>query len=297
MSTVMTILIYLLVASVSVFTSLGLFYYGIPFVEEHPYLREFFQCGEVSLPSMAVQAALPAITLYSAGFVALVCDMWHRHHQTLSEAKIKQDGFTPKCQDNMYQLACWCSLYNIHIGIFSILFVYQPLGRYLNEDGICQPQSNDAYSIGINFVKLYLMGVVSDVIFYLLHRTAHEIPFLYRYVHKMHHWWVESFGIAAVAAHPLEHFFVNLPSALLPGVLLGVPFAWNTAYMVIASVLTVRDHSGYSVWFFFQGSSAKVAHDRHHHFLDCEYGAGFFCDWLFGTTYEDWKRKKAAKLA
>lgn len=94
---------------------------------------------------------------------------------------------------------------------------------------------------------LYYVGsmLFSGAYFYVAHRTLHEVPFLYRTIHKKHHQYIGTVAIAAEHAHPLEALFANSVStvgfALVVGVPLPVWFVW------LASRLqeTYETHSGY----------------------------------------------------
>ena len=147
------------------------------------------------------------------------------------------------------------------------------------------------WRVGQNVVlPAAVVAVASDAVFYVTHRLCHEVSFLYRRVHKLHHTWVDSVGAAAVAAHPFEHWFVNLHVAHLPGIIAGVPFHWHTFWLVVASATTVYTHCGFRL-------PLVAAHDRHHHFHDCEYGADILCDRLCRTTFSDRFPKQAAAAA
>jgi len=130
----------------------------------------------------------------------------------------------------------------------------------------------------IAVVPAAVTAVTSDVVFYVTHRICHASGLLYRRVHKLHHTWVDSHGAAAIAAHPFEHWFVNLHVAHLPGIVAGLPFHWHTAWLVVASLTTVYTHCGFRL-------PLVAAHDRHHHFPDCEFGADVLCDRLCRTTF------------
>jgi len=62
--------------------------------------------------------------------------------------------------------------------------------------------------------------IVEDTSFYWLHRLFHT-PRFYKLIHKKHHEFINTVGIASEYAHPLEFAFGNLlPSGLGP-MLLG----------------------------------------------------------------------------
>ncbi len=56
------------------------------------------------------------------------------------------------------------------------------------------------------FVYIPALALFSDIVFYVTHRGCHEVSFLYKYFHKLHHEWVDTFGVVATSAHPVEQF-------------------------------------------------------------------------------------------
>lgn len=84
------------------------------------------------------------------------------------------------------------------------------------------------------------MLLAMEVMFYCLHRLFHA-PTLYRWVHKRHHEYTTPVGISSEYASPVEDMVVNLPSTLLPGVLLGVSemFFFFLKYQLLLEI-TIR---------------------------------------------------------
>ncbi|KAJ1567390.1 C-4 sterol methyl oxidase, partial [Cladochytrium tenue] len=104
-------------------------------------------------------------------------------------------------------------------------------------------------------------AVCEDTFHYWLHRAAHEVPWIYRNVHKVHHEFTKPFGIAAEYAHPLEVLFLGLgffvgplswallapalAPASAPARLRQLHVAGVAAWVAVRVILTVDDHSGY----------------------------------------------------
>ena len=129
-----------------------------------------------------------------------------------------------------------------------------------------------------------------EVLFYLSHRAFHEVPFLYRHIHKRHHEFVGTVAIAAEYAHPLENFLANaIPTT---GFLLFVAQApqpvW-AVWLALRMFETYESHSGYcfstsrcSVIFgLLNGVRAK--HHAFHHIANKGNYGGPLMDYFFGT--------------
>ena len=51
--------------------------------------------------------------------------------------------------------------------------------------------------------RVFLSSVIEDAWHYWIHRLAHD-PSIYKYVHKVHHYYQTPFGMTAEYAHPAE---------------------------------------------------------------------------------------------
>ena len=132
---------------------------------------------------------------------------------------------------------------------------------------------------------------INETGFYWCHRLLHEVPFLYRTIHKKHHKYIGSISIAAEYAHPAESFF----SAALPLIFLILFVPVNPLIFgvwVVARLLeTFEAHSGYcfdgcflSEWFSLTHSGYTIFHDFHHVANKGNYGqGGIFWDYVCGT--------------
>jgi sterol desaturase/sphingolipid hydroxylase (fatty acid hydroxylase superfamily) len=93
---------------------------------------------------------------------------------------------------------------------------------------------------------LLFSNIVEDFCFYCTHRLLH-VGFLYKYVHKVHHEFINPVGLSGEYAHPIEFIFGNLLSSGMPLMILGKNihafsvFVW-TAFRVLGGV---AGHSGY----------------------------------------------------
>lgn len=133
-------------------------------------------------------------------------------------------------------------------------------------------------------------AVAEDLIFYHTHRLLHWKS-LYPWVHKWHHQFYHSIGIASECAHPLEFFLGNLVPVLAGPLLVRAHVFTFWVWLTVRIFETIDAHSGYD----FAWSPARLtpwanstaAHDFHHaHNRGC-YGSMFtVLDTLYGTDAE-----------
>ena len=113
--------------------------------------------------------------------------------------------------------------------------------------------------------------LLTDVLFYYPHRAMHS-KWLYP-IHKTHHVWKKSMGMAALYAHPFEHVFVNVAPPFLASVLLKCHPAVLCAWVAVASANTVFAHA-----------MEESQHNDHHRHWTKNFGVGLMlCDRLHGT--------------
>ena len=103
-------------------------------------------------------------------------------------------------------------------------------------------------------------------------------------MHKVHHQFINTYGISATACHPFEHLFVNLCTVLGAPIIAGLPLIPYFILTALASISTTIAHSGFVYPFI-----NAPPHDFHHHFQNCEYGNGVNgrCDKWFKTRLQD----------
>lgn len=141
------------------------------------------------------------------------------------------------------------------------------------------PDKTNLYTIPSD---LFFIIMLTEVFFYTLHRIAH-FPLFYRRIHKTHHELTAPIGLGALYCHPLEMVLVNLPSVLLPCLILGVSFDVLALYQILATINTViGSHSGYNKNVC-KGDRCRAFHDIHHEKFNGNYGLGHFMDKIFKT--------------
>ena len=141
-------------------------------------------------------------------------------------------------------------------------------------------------------VCLHLAGsvAVDDTLFYWSHRAMHESRWWYKNVHKQHHEFKHSVGLAVEYAHFLEDLLSNTFSTLAGPLLLGSHGCVVIGYTSIKLWQSIDAHSGMVLpfpltpWNLLPGMDCARAHDYHHSHNVGNFGGFFmFWDWLMGT--------------
>lgn len=111
--------------------------------------------------------------------------------------------------------------------------------------------------------------ICEDFTFHLSHRLLHTRR-LYPYIHKIHHQHINTIGIAAEYAHPLEFIFGNALPASVGPLLLGSNMHFYTflLWLLIRLGETIDGHSGYefswSPYRLVPFSTSASYHEFHH---------------------------------
>lgn len=129
----------------------------------------------------------------------------------------------------------------------------------------------------------------NDTFFYWIHRLLHH-PAIYKYIHKQHHRYNHSIGIACEFAHPVEDVFANFFPSIGGCMFLGSHVFTLWLWLAIRLWETLDVHSGYSFqWspfhlFLFQGGPDR--HYFHHsHNVGCYGSFTIFWDWITGNAF------------
>jgi len=156
---------------------------------------------------------------------------------------------------------------------------------------------------GLNMIGTILLHILSnEVLFYYGHRLFHEVPALYKSVHKQHHEYTAPIALVASYCHPLEMLVSNLIPLMGATLLFGAHAYTLLVWVLFAILGTQYHHSGYkmpwSPWF----DEHPNYHDFHHEKFNANYGSLGWLDALHGTD-KLWKKElekhklKSAKVA
>ncbi len=87
------------------------------------------------------------------------------------------------------------------------------------------------------------MDIVNDTGFYWSHRTLHR-PLIYKHVHKKHHMFNKTIGIASEFADPVEELCSNMIPTMLGPVILRVHPYILAAWLVFRVLYANDVHNG-----------------------------------------------------
>jgi methylsterol monooxygenase/4-alpha-methyl-delta7-sterol-4alpha-methyl oxidase len=111
--------------------------------------------------------------------------------------------------------------------------------------------------------------ICEDICFHFAHRFLH-MKFIYPYIHKIHHQYVNQICIASEYAHPIEHILANLIPVYAGSIILGNKVhALSLGLWTFIRISESHDtHSGYEFsWSPFRllpFSTSSTYHDYHH---------------------------------
>jgi sterol desaturase/sphingolipid hydroxylase (fatty acid hydroxylase superfamily) len=135
-------------------------------------------------------------------------------------------------------------------------------------------------SKGNIFQKLgwfYLCIYASDILFFVTHYTLHEKFF---WIHKRHHKEVDTNGFSSEIKSLYESMITTLMD-LMVFVVLGRDMNQFVAWIVIGVLYNVEGHSSIKMFYI-----TTDFHVNHHLYFECNFGIGFYLDYLFGTSFE-----------
>jgi len=157
--------------------------------------------------------------------------------------------------DNLF----WNVFFFLPLSLFTLLTV--------------QPVETLYYSPIVEIFHIILNIIFGEIWFYSWHYLMHTKMF-YKY-HKKHHENVETIGIYALYAHPIDAIIVNLGSLFFLHYF--IKFSIIQVYLIgsIATINTVvNSHSGRKYNF----------HQEHHAKFNVNYGLDLFMDKILGTS-------------
>jgi len=154
--------------------------------------------------------------------------------------------------------------------------------------------------------QIAIFFVLEDTWHYFTHRAMHEVSFLYKNIHKIHHQYSAPFGLAAEYASPIEVMLLGLGTV-------GSPILWCAitgelhiltmyVWIVLRLFQAIDAHSGYefpwSLHHFVPFWAGADHHDVHHEKFIGNYSSSFrWWDLLLDTenSPEALKRRREKK--
>jgi sterol desaturase/sphingolipid hydroxylase (fatty acid hydroxylase superfamily) len=280
------------------------FFFGVPYLaKKHwPAIMNFADQKDITYNMMylGINIALHNVIHIGANLVYWV--FYRYEFQFIERYKSNEEPWPwhedPEGWRRLVIKAIFVLLFN---GNVLVLLVYLPLTK----TGLMEQHSTSSEHVPSPLVlasSIFFFMVCEDFTFYWCHRLLHYGPF-YRHVHKMHHTFKTTVGIAAEYTHPIEFVLGNmLPCAVGPAILgprahIITIFAWYT----IRFGETLDGHCGYEFsWSPFRlipFSGSADYHDFHHSANIGNYSS-FFCIWdtVFGTNKDYYKHLEERTL-
>jgi sterol desaturase/sphingolipid hydroxylase (fatty acid hydroxylase superfamily) len=108
---------------------------------------------------------------------------------------------------------------NIPVRLIFLYFIFD-LYKYCGMDSTAETLPSTQTIVRDVFVSIF----VDDTWFYWSHRTLHHQS-IYKYIHKQHHQFIHTEGIAVDYAHPIEDLISNTISTLIGPLILQSHFS------------------------------------------------------------------------
>uniref|UniRef100_A0A1D1YJB9 aldehyde oxygenase (deformylating) n=1 Tax=Anthurium amnicola TaxID=1678845 RepID=A0A1D1YJB9_9ARAE len=139
--------------------------------------------------------------------------------------------------------------------------------------------------------QLAVAYLIMDAWEYFFHRLTHEIKFLYKHVHAMHHRMVVPYSFGAQYIHPIDAFFGNMVEGAIAITVTGMSPRTATVLFSLLVVKAIDDHC--ALWFpnnpihrFFTNNAAYHAIHHQHYGIKYNYSGYYLATWdkLLGTA-------------
>ena len=195
----------------------------------------------------------------------------------LNKYKLRPDQCITRTRDKIDLILL--SSFNI---IFVAFFICCPLYEWLwnriqGEDGRLKESDEFIWQYEL-LLKIPIHILATEIGFYSVHYLLHYSPFLYRYIHKVHHRFTSPTSMCCVYAHPIEFALGNLlPIYIGPIICNSHPFTCY-GYWFLAMLGTCKGHCGYRILGY------ADHHDEHHLYYKYNYGGMYISDYFLGTT-------------
>lgn len=163
---------------------------------------------------------------------------------------------------------------NEHINVDYMSSSLQNLVLQVSVHMIVGVHGSDSDFLVSDFLGLFLVPIVTSVIFYCVHRLFHT-KFLWPY-HALHHDSSNVTGYMARTCHPMEHIVANLLPVYLSGLICRLSVPATTLWYCLAEFNSVTSHDDIASF-----------HYQHHLRPNTNYGLSYlypFMDVWFKTT-------------
>jgi len=148
----------------------------------------------------------------------------------------------------------------------------------------------------------FIVEIIFDFFHYWTHRIAHEVPFIYKYVHKTHHANIKLTPIVALYQDPIDYVLTNCIPFTLSLLIVQNLFRYKFNLLMYSLLIAYKDFveiAGHAsipnpklygfpqfIWLpiYFNIHIVQPDHDNHHKYGLCNYSKRFtLWDKVFGT--------------
>jgi len=177
-----------------------------------------------------------------------------------------------------------------------LYFVAHPAGLYFvgwpiftrGENGVERFMNDQIPSLQEMFWHIFIFFALTDPLSYFVHRYMHDNKFLYKHIHKQHHEFKVTTGLASHYSHPINSLMDGVTGFIGP-VLFCPHILTFLVWMVILESKALSDHGGYDFPF-----TLAARHNFHHTHNKGSYTYfTTFWDYYFGTDADflAWREK------
>jgi fatty acid hydroxylase domain-containing protein 2 len=140
--------------------------------------------------------------------------------------------------------------------------------------------NNFGYTMAETLIEAILWYVLSETIFYALHRLAHAHQGFHKHIHSVHHQHTAPDAWSALYVHPLETLLILYPTILIP-LLIVRP---SMPLVMILSLMSIRGN----IMTHSAGQEGNGFHEMHHAKRKYNYGTlSLGWDKVLGTCFDD----------
>ena len=129
------------------------------------------------------------------------------------------------------------------------------------------------------WMKYIFCLLSADLFFFYSHYMLHHRWF-YKSIHKMHHEFIDPYPLVAIYCTTTELIVSNIIPVVIGPLLTVMDGIHLYIWLLIITFDITLAHSG-----LLNIRIYNDAHDKHHKYLDCNFGILNHFDWLHGTLY------------
>eukprot|EP00127_Corallochytrium_limacisporum_P003845 Clim_evm59s153 gene=Clim_evmTU59s153 len=211
------------------------------------------------------------LVLWIGGTLMYLCTAFVSYHTLYDHNDMKSKHFIP----GQIKLEIQCALWNIPwMSLPTVLVTLPELYGYA-----VLYDRMDEYGYMYALASMFLFLLFTDFGIYWVHRLEHDIPWVYKNVHKPHHRWIVTTPFASHAFHWADGFAQSLPYHIFVYLIPMHKYLYIGMF-VFVNFWTVSIHDGNvqvpeSLAHIINGCAHHI---DHHTLFTCNYGQ-FFTLW------------------